>query len=140
MPQRSFCDRQSFFNGNRSLSDAVGESWSIDVFEDECSHAVRLFKAVDTADVGMVELGEDFGFAFKPGQPVGIVCEGLWQDFEGYVPVELRVSCPIHLAHAAFADLGGDGVRAEGGAGGKRHGQFAGTRSFNSSNQFTAST
>ena len=32
------------------------------------------------------------------------------------VPVELGVSRPIHLAHAAFADLGGDRVRAEAGA------------------------
>ena len=33
------------------------------------------------------------------------------------VPVELRVSGSIHLPHAAFADLGGDRIRAEGGAG-----------------------
>ena len=31
-------------------------------------------------------------------------------------PVQPRVRCPIHLGHPAFADLGGDGVRAEGGA------------------------
>ena len=33
----------------------------------------------------------------------------------------LRSSRSIHLAHAAFADLGGDGVGAEGGAGGEGH-------------------
>ena len=33
------------------------------------------------------------------------------------VELTLRVSRPIHLAHAAFADLGGDTVGAEGGAG-----------------------
>ena len=39
-----------------------------------------------------------------------------------HVPVELRIPCSIHLPHAAFADLGGDQVRAECGAGLERHG------------------
>ena len=32
-------------------------------------------------------------------------------------PVWLYIARPIHLPRAAFADLGGDGIRAEGGAG-----------------------
>ena len=35
--------------------------------------------------------------------------------------VKPGLSGPIHLPHAAFADLGGDRVRAEGGAGLQRH-------------------
>ena len=46
----------------------------------------------------------------------------LGQDFQRHVPVQLRVPRPIHLAHAAFADLGSDGIRAERGAGLERHG------------------
>ena len=38
------------------------------------------------------------------------------------VPVELGVPRTIDLPHAAFADLGGDGVWAEGGAGLEAHG------------------
>ncbi len=57
------------------------------------------------------------GFTFKPGESIRIRREGLWKDFERYVAVELRISGSIHPAHAAFADLGGDGIRAEGGAG-----------------------
>ena len=30
-----------------------------------------------------------------------------------HIAVELRVACPIHLTHAAFADLGGDFIDAE---------------------------
>ena len=41
------------------------------------------------------------------------VREGLRQDLECHVPVELGVSGSIHLAHSAFADLGGDGVGAK---------------------------
>ena len=39
-----------------------------------------------------------------------------FNSLERHVPVELRVSGPIHLPHAAFTDLGGDGVGAESGA------------------------
>ena len=75
-----------------------------------------LLPAVDVPDVGMVQRGEDFGFALKPGQSIGIVCKGLGQHLQRHVPVELGVSGSIHLTHAAFVDLGGDGIRAEGGA------------------------
>ncbi len=37
----------------------------------------------------------------------------LGQNFEGDIPIQLGVPCPIHLTHAAFADLGGDAVGAE---------------------------
>ncbi len=47
--------------------------------------------------------------------------EGAVMHLERHVPVELGVSGSIHLAHAAFADLGGDGVGAERGAGFKTH-------------------
>ena len=53
---------------------------------------------------------------------IRILGERLGQDFEGHVPVEFRVPGPIHLAHAAFADLGGDLIGAERGAGLQRQG------------------
>jgi hypothetical protein len=53
-----------------------------------------------------------------PGLNVGsvIVRERLRQHLQRHMSVELRIPRPIHLPHAAFADLGGDGIRAEGGA------------------------
>ena len=42
--------------------------------------------------------------------------------------VELGIPGPIHLPHAAFADLGGDTAGAEGGAGGERHTVSRGSR------------
>ena len=58
----------------------------------------------------MVQQGEDFGFALKPGEPIRILSEGGRQNLERYIAVELGVSGLIHLAHAAFADLGGGGI------------------------------
>ena len=64
----------------------------------------------------------------------------LGQHGEGHVPVELRVAGLPDLTHPAFADLGGDLVGAEGGAGVKGHGYGIGTRALSSSNQFCTST
>ena len=50
-------------------------------------------------------------------EAIRIVGKRLRQDLQCHVPVQLGVSRSIHLAHAAFADLGGDGIRAEGRAG-----------------------
>ena len=41
-----------------------------------------------------------FGFPLKPGQSIWIIGEGVRQDLECDVPVELGVSGSIHLAHA----------------------------------------
>ena len=70
----------------------------------------------------------------KRASPVGVGRERLGQDFERYVPVELRVAGLPHFTHPAFADLGGDGIRAEGGTGREGH-QFVGTRRLSSSTQ-----
>ena len=61
--------------------------------------------------------GEDLGFPLEAGQAIRIIREGLRQDLQRDVSVELGIAGAIHLAHAAFADLGDDGVRAEGSAG-----------------------
>ncbi len=55
----------------------------------------------------------------KPREPIGISGEGVGQDLERDVAIELRVAGPIHLSHAAFADLRGDFVDAEARAGGE---------------------
>ena len=47
----------------------------------------------------------------------GIAGERVGQDLQRDVAIELRVAGPIHLPHAAFADLRGDFVDAEAGAG-----------------------
>ena len=58
----------------------------------------------------MVQRGEDFGFALKPREPFGIRSERVGQHLDRDLPLQLRVGGPIHLAHPAFADLGGDFV------------------------------
>ena len=42
-----------------------------------------------------------------------VISEGVRQDLEGHGSIQLRVPGPIHLAHAALADEGGDFVGAK---------------------------
>jgi hypothetical protein len=74
------CDRQGFYwyaagprpRGLRRLRNAVGEGRALDELHHERLHARRLFEPVDGGDVRVIQRGEDFGFALKARQPVGI--------------------------------------------------------------------
>jgi hypothetical protein len=72
----------------------------------------------------MIERGQDLRLAFEACEPVGIEHESFGQDFQRDVAIELRVSRPINLTHAARAERGNDFVRPESSAGCKRHGQL----------------
>ncbi len=117
-------DRQCLVDWNRALCDSVGERRPLDQFHDERRHAVALLEAVDVRDVRMVQRREDFGFALEPRQPLGVCRNGLRQDLDRDLPLQVRVSSAIHLAHAADADLGGDFIRAEAGASSQSHGKW----------------
>ncbi len=69
----------------------------------------------------MVERGQDFGFALETGQPLGVVHEGVGQDLQGDIAVQLGVAGLIDFAHAAGANGGDDFIDAERGAGFERH-------------------
>ena len=66
---------------------------------------------------GMIERGEDFGFALEAREAVGIVRERVGQDLDRDVALQPRVARAIHLAHAAGAEQRVDFVRAEASAG-----------------------
>ena len=53
------------------------------------------------------------GLALAPGKSIRIGRERLGQHLQRHVPVELGIPRSIHLPHAAFADLGGDLIRAD---------------------------
>ncbi len=50
-------------------------------------------------------------------QALGVVREGFRQDLDRDISVLLGIARPIHLAHAALADLGGDLIDADACAG-----------------------
>ncbi len=64
-------DRQRFWEKNRALRDAVGESRAFDQFEDKGVRRAAVFEPVDVADVRVVEGGEHLRFASEPRESVG---------------------------------------------------------------------
>ena len=61
----------------------------------------------------MIQRREDLRLALEAGQPLRVRREGIRQHLDGDVPLERRVARSLDLAHAAFADQGGDFVGAE---------------------------
>ena len=58
----------------------------------------------------MVQRGEHLGFAGEAGQAVGILREGVGQNFDGDFAIQFGVGGALHLAHASLAEFGGDAV------------------------------
>ena len=103
-------DGQRLFQRNRPECDSVGERRPIDQLQHQRLRAVRLFEAVDSGDVRVIERGEQLRFALEPRQAVRIECEQLGQDLQGDFAIQLRVAGAVHLAHGARTKWGDDFV------------------------------
>ncbi len=55
-------------------------------------------------DVGMIQCRQRLRFALEPGDAFRIGRDRLGEDFDGNVPIELRVARAIHLTHPAHTD------------------------------------
>ena len=51
----------------------------------------------------VVETGNGPGFPFEPLSQAGSLGKMFWQDFNGHDAIQPRVSCLVHLSHAAGA-------------------------------------
>jgi tetratricopeptide (TPR) repeat protein len=96
---------------DRAARDALREVLDLDELHDERV----LFETVDVGDVGMVERGEDFGFALEPSQPLAIV------HLDRDLALQLRIARAIHLAHSPRAEGGDDFGDANSRAWSQRH-------------------
>ena len=67
-------------------------------------------------DVGMVQRRERLRFACESCQAIGVTREGVGQDLQRDVAIELQVTGAIDLSHTPFAKERGDLVDAEAGA------------------------
>ena len=110
-------DRQRLVERDRPARDALRQIVALDQFHHEGRDAPALFEAVDAGDVGMVQRREHFRFALETREPIVVSGERWRQDLDRDLAFQPGVGRPIDLAHAPFADLGGDFVDAEAGAG-----------------------
>ena len=103
-------DRQGLFERHGASRDALPERGSLHQFH----YQGPLFHAVDLCDIGVIQRGQDLGFASESGQAIGIVREGIGQDLDGDPAVELGICGAIDRSHAALAEFGGDAVVGNG--------------------------
>ena len=70
---------------------------------------------------GWLRLARIWASRLEPREPIRVSREGVGQDLQGDLAVERGVAGLPDLAHAAFAEQGGDVVMAEAGADLKCH-------------------
>jgi len=106
-------DLQGLIQGDRAVGDSLVEALTVHQLHDEHVPAVDLFETEKGGDVGVVERGEDLGFALETGVAFIVSDEGPGQDLDGHLAVETGVVRSPHLAHPALSELGENGVLPE---------------------------
>ena len=116
-------NRQRVVDWNRALRDTVDEGRPLDQLQDQRAASLDLVfrNAVDGGDVRVVEAGQDLGFPLEPGEAIRISREGVGEDLQRDLAVELGVGGLPDLAHAALANEGGHVIVPEAGASGQGH-------------------
>ena len=114
-------DGKGLVQGKGPALQPLGEVVALDELHDEGAHAARLLEAVDRGDVGVLELGEDLRLALEPREAFGVLGEGLGQDLDRDLALQLRVGRAVDDTHPALAERGGDLVGSEAGAGDEAH-------------------
>ena len=65
------------------------------------------------ADMRVIQRGEDFGFALKTRQSIGISGQRRREDLESDLTLQLRVRRPVDLPHATRAERRDDVIGTE---------------------------
>src|SRR5450755_4076880 len=97
------------------------ESLALHEFHDDIVGTVLSADVVERADMRMIQVRDDFSFAFKALASRRIIRKMRWEDFDGDGSVEARVKRLVDFAHSACADRRNNLVRAKLRARGQRH-------------------
>lgn len=96
-------DAGELLERERSLFQAIGESFSLEIFHDDVADAALFADVVELANVGMIQRGDGTSFTFKAGVGFGFFGEMFGQNFDGDGAIEASVARGINFAHAACA-------------------------------------
>jgi hypothetical protein len=66
---------------------------------------LHAFHAEDDGDVGVIQRGEQLRFAFKARDPLRVAAEQVGEDFDGDLPVQVRVLSTIDFSHTSSAEF-----------------------------------
>jgi hypothetical protein len=112
-----FRDGERLVYRDRTARDALRQIVALNELHHEGVNVTSLFESVNDCDVGVVQRGQGLGLTLEASEAIDIMREGCGQDFYRDVAVQFRIARAKDLPHPAFADLGGDFVNAEAGAG-----------------------
>ena len=102
---------------NRTRVELPAQRLAFQKLHDGVRDAVLVAEVVNRKDVLMREGRDRLRLALEPGERVGIRGDGLGQDLDRDVPIELLVPRPVDLPHPARAERGEDLVGTETGPG-----------------------
>ena len=106
-------DLEESRKGETARRDERVEGFALHQLHGEKAAGAVLLDRVDGHDVGVIERGERAGLAFETGQALRVLRHRRREHLDRHVAAELRVGGPVHLAHPARADGGGDPVVTE---------------------------
>ena len=101
---------QNLVEGEGAFFEALGEGLAFDALHDEIVDAILMADVVEHADVGMIEAGNSFGFAFETLFLHGIGRKMRGKNLDGDSAVEAGVARAIDFSHAAGAERRDDFV------------------------------
>ena len=101
----------------RASCQPLGQSLAFQILHHQEVDPALTANVINGTDVWMAQCSEGLGFPLESLSEFGIRRDVLGQDFDSDGTVEAGVGSTIHLAHATHADLRGNFVRAEAGAG-----------------------
>ncbi len=114
-------DGQNLFGSERTLAQALGQRLALQELHDQVVDGAFVAHIMEHADIGMLKLRDDFGFAFEAGAQFSARHQLSVQYFDGDRAVQARVASAIDLTHATRAERRFDFVGAKSGARGQSH-------------------
>lgn len=114
-------DGQRVVHRKRTGVKALGQGNTFDQLHHQSMGTAGVLKAVNRADIGVIERGQELGFATQAGEPLRIAGEGLGQQLERDLAPEFGIAGAVDLTHATRAQGGDDDEGAQGGASCQSH-------------------
>ena len=87
------------------MGDLLGQRGAIDQLQDQRTHPVRFFQAVNGADVWMIQGSQYFRFPLKASHSLAILDKLLREDLQGHISAQAGIGGPIDRTHTALTEL-----------------------------------
>ena len=105
-------DGDDLTNRRNPGSKKLTQRLSFDEFEDKKIHPIMVADVMQSANIGVGELGDSTSFVLEAMAKMGILGKMFRQNLDSDFTAQPRITGTIHLSHAARADDGQDFVRA----------------------------